>query len=195
VAIEGVGVIGVGEAGAAVARRLLAQGREVTVHDRDPWKVVHLAAEGARPARIPADAAEPADVVFVLVSGETAAEEVLFDCGGVGETLRDGGFVVLMSRTGAEFARSAAARLGRFGIGVVEASAVDGIGRAPGTLLVGCDADDLSVLTPVLRAIAEHVVRAGAVGAVATMRQLMTSLPAPALTVPVGAGAAGTGAR
>jgi 3-hydroxyisobutyrate dehydrogenase-like beta-hydroxyacid dehydrogenase len=64
-----------------------------------------------------------------------------------------------MSPTGAEFTRSAAARLGELGIGVVEASVVEGIGGAPATLLVGCDANDLPNLAPVLRAGAGHVVR------------------------------------
>jgi 2-hydroxy-3-oxopropionate reductase len=106
--IDGVGVIGLGATGSVVARRLLEQGFEVTVHDREFWKVAVMAAEGARPARIPADAAEPTDLVFVHVSDEIAAEEVLFDCGGVGETLRDGGFVVLTCRTRRAFVRSAA---------------------------------------------------------------------------------------
>jgi 2-hydroxy-3-oxopropionate reductase len=74
-----------------VARRLLDAGFEVTVHDRDARMVATMVQTGVRPARIPADAAEPADLVFVHVPDEAAADEVLLDCRGAGETLRDGG--------------------------------------------------------------------------------------------------------
>src|SRR3954447_20576756 len=37
--IDSIGVIGLGDTGSAVARRLLEQGFEVTVHDRDVWKM------------------------------------------------------------------------------------------------------------------------------------------------------------
>src|SRR5262249_46981212 len=103
--ITSVGVIGLGSVGCTVARRLLDQGLDVIVHDSDAWTVATMAAAGATPARIPADAAEPADLVFVHLPDESAVEEVLFDCGGIGETLRDGCFVVAASDTGPGFLR------------------------------------------------------------------------------------------
>jgi 3-hydroxyisobutyrate dehydrogenase-like beta-hydroxyacid dehydrogenase len=143
----------------------------------------------------PWPAAEPTDVVFVLVPGDTAADEVLFDCGGVGKTLRDGGLVVLVSPIEAEFTRVGGGPPRRAGIGVVEAFVVEGIGGAPATLLVGCDADDLPSLAPVLRAGAGHVMRAGTVGAAAAMRQLTAAPSASSSAVPVPAGATGTDPR
>ena len=81
------------------ALALLDQGLDVIVHDADARMMATMALAGATPARIPADAAEPADLVFVHLPEESAVKEVLFDCGGVGETLRDGGFVVIASAT------------------------------------------------------------------------------------------------
>jgi hypothetical protein len=171
VGIDSVGVIGLGATGGALARRLLDQGLQVTVHDRDPWKVAELVVEGARPARIPADAAEPADLVFVHVPTEIAVEEVIFDCGGIGETLREGGFVVIAGRTSATFIHSAAGRLGEFGINTIEASLTGDVGRAGATLLVGCDhPEDLKTIAPTLTAVADDIVRVGPVGSVAAMR-------------------------
>src|SRR4051794_31275356 len=86
-----VGVIGLGATGSTVARRLLDAGFDVTVQDRDACALATMARTGARPARTPADAAEPAQLDFVHVPDEPATDEVLFDRGGVGETLRDGG--------------------------------------------------------------------------------------------------------
>jgi hypothetical protein len=177
--IDSVGVIGLGATGSVVARRLLEQGFEVTVHDRELWKVAVMAGEGARPARIPADAAEPADLVIVHVTDEIAAEEVLFDCGGVGETLRDGGFVILSCETPGAFVRSAAARLAAFGITTVEASFIGDVASASATVLVGCDRDDLETVEPILGMVAAGVAYTGPVGSVAVMRQVLAALSAP----------------
>ncbi|MGY1683780.1 NAD(P)-binding domain-containing protein [Geodermatophilus sp. SYSU D01176] len=174
--IDSAGVIGLGATGSVVARRLLEQGFEVTVHDRDFWKVAVMAGKGARPARIPADAAEPADLVFVHVTDETAAEEVLFDCGGVGETLRDGGFVVLTCRTRGAFVRSVATRLEEFGITTVEASFSGDVAGMSATVLVGCDRKALQIVEPVLRLLAAGVAYTGPVGSVAAMSELLTAL-------------------
>jgi 2-hydroxy-3-oxopropionate reductase len=171
-----VGVVGVGATGRAVARRLLGAGFEVTVHDRDLWKVALLAAEGARPARIPADAAESADLVLVHVTDEAAVEEVLFDCGGVGDTLREGGTVVLTCRCDGEFLRSVAARLGAFGITTVEAAFQGDVVGGSAALIVGCGHDDLAGIEPVLEALVNGVAYAGPVGSVAPVSSLLTDL-------------------
>jgi NAD binding domain of 6-phosphogluconate dehydrogenase len=171
-----VGVIGLGTVGDTLARRLLDLGLEVTVHDRDPWAMMTLAAAGADPARIPADAAEPADVVFVHLPDEAAVEEALFDCGGVGETLRDGGFVVAASSTGATFVHSAADRLGALGLNIVEAWFTGHSGDTPDTVLVGCAAEELEALAPVLRLVADNVVHIGPLGSVSALRAAVAVL-------------------
>ncbi|MGR6965125.1 NAD(P)-binding domain-containing protein [Geodermatophilus sp. URMC 61] len=176
VLVSSVGVIGLDPVGGTVARRLLDQGLEVTAHDPDPWTVATMTPAGATPARIPADAAEPADVVFVHVPDETAVEEVLFDCGGVGETLRDGGFVVAASATGATFVLSAAERLAALGLKTVEAWFTGLSGGVPDTVLVGCAPGELEVLTPVLRMIAANVARVGPLGSVSELRSAATAL-------------------
>jgi hypothetical protein len=174
--ITSVGVIGLGSTGRTVARRLLDNGFEVTVHDRDAWTVATMVEAGARPARIPADAAEPADLVFVHVPDEAAAEDVLFDCGGVGETLRDGGFVVTSSRTDSAFVRSAADRLGALGLKTVEAWFTGDAGSTATTAFVGCSPQDLATVAPALEAVADNVTHIGPLGSVCTLRTAVAAL-------------------
>jgi 3-hydroxyisobutyrate dehydrogenase-like beta-hydroxyacid dehydrogenase len=187
--MDSIGVIGLGSTGAFVARRLLERGMPVTVHDRDAWAVAALAEAGARPARIPADAAEPADVVLVHLPDEAAAEEVLFDCGGVGETLHDGGIVVL-AVTAAEpaFVRSVAARLDALGLAAVEAW-FSGIEEGAGTVHAGCSPRELPAVRPLLDALGDAVVHTGPVGSVAALRRVRAALGAvpSAVTWPGGA--------
>jgi 3-hydroxyisobutyrate dehydrogenase-like beta-hydroxyacid dehydrogenase len=182
VRVRGVGVIGLDSAGSSLARRLIDEGFEVTVHDSDARIVANLAEAGAGPARIPADAAERADVVLVHVADEAAAEEALFDCGGVGETLRDGGCVVVASAAGPAFVHSAAARLRMLGLSLVEAWFVADDGGAASTVVVGGGPADLETVGPVLRAVTGDVLHLGPLGSVAALRTAVTALhPVPPL--------------
>jgi hypothetical protein len=176
VLVKSVGVIGLDPVGGTVVRRLLGQGIEVTAHDPDPWTVATMTPSGATPARIPADAAEPADMVFVHVPDPFTVDEVLFDCGGVGETLRDGGFVVTASAIDATSVLLVAERLAALGLRTVEAwftGLSDGI---PDTVLVGCAPEELEALTPVLGMIAANVARIGPLGSVSALRSGVAAL-------------------
>ena len=71
-----IGWIGAGRMGAAMARRLLAAGQDVTVFNRTRAKAEPLAELGATLVDHPADLADR-DVVFVSVSASADLEEVL----------------------------------------------------------------------------------------------------------------------
>ncbi len=114
--LENVAVVGLGQLGQCLTSQFVELGCLVTVYDPRPSRVAAAVRKGAIAAALPADAAESVDVVIVAVDDEQSAEEVLFDLGGVGETLRSGGFVVDASRTSPEFSARATARLAIFGI-------------------------------------------------------------------------------
>lgn len=170
--IKHVGVVGLGRMGSAVASRIGSNGFDVTAYDRSASKVAAAKAAGARPACIPADAAEPADVVVVTMPDEIAAEEVLFDLGGIGETLREGGYVLDASATGPHFSRAATARLAKFGIVRIELSFESSAKLRSGRVrvLAGCAPADLAAVTPLLMLLADDIVHVGPVGSVATLR-------------------------
>jgi 3-hydroxyisobutyrate dehydrogenase-like beta-hydroxyacid dehydrogenase len=174
VGINSVGVVGLDATGVAIAQRLVERGFEVTAYDPDRRKIAAAVAVGARPARIPADAAEPAELVFLRMPDEAAAAEALFDCGGVGDTLRDGGYVVDASTTGPEFARSTAARLAALGLRSVEAWLVRDAGQGV-RIFTGCSPDDLESVMPVLRALATDIAHVGPVGSAAALRSMVTT--------------------
>jgi hypothetical protein len=190
--IDSIGVIGLGDTGSAVARRLLEQGFEVTVHDRDVWKMAAMVEAGAKAARIPADAAEPADLVFVHLPDDSAAEEVLFDCGGVGETLPDDGLVVASFATEPVFVLSAADRLASLGLNIMEAWFLgDDPGTATAALAAGAP-EHLARVTPVLEAIGVDSARVGPLGSLAALRTTLAAVrpaaaqaPSPAAGTPV----------
>jgi len=162
--INRVAVIGLGRMGSAIASRILHSGFEVIAYDRCAAKVASAVSAGARPAAIPADAAQEADVVIVTMPDELACVDVLLDHGGVGETLRSGGYIIDASSTATEFGVATAERLARFGIIHVQVCLVgEPVHARLGELkvLAGCDDGDLAAVRPVLDAIAGHVVYVG----------------------------------
>jgi 3-hydroxyisobutyrate dehydrogenase len=114
--IENVAVVGLGRLGRSLTTQLAGLGFAVAVYDPAPARVAAAVAKGATAAALPADAAETADVVILAVEDEQAAEEMLFDHGGIGETLRSGGCLVDASATGPAFRARATERLARYDI-------------------------------------------------------------------------------
>lgn len=111
-----VSVIGLDAMGSAIAARLVTCGYPVSVFDHCRERVARISRVGARPAAIPADAGEQADVVFVRMPDDASSFDVLLDHGGLGETLRPGSIVLDASSTSAAFDTEATAKLARFGI-------------------------------------------------------------------------------
>jgi 3-hydroxyisobutyrate dehydrogenase-like beta-hydroxyacid dehydrogenase len=74
--IQNLGVIGLGNIGAAVAANLLADGNAVTVYDVDASRISSLAAAGATPAASPAEVAARAAVTLTSLPNARVMEEV-----------------------------------------------------------------------------------------------------------------------
>jgi 3-hydroxyisobutyrate dehydrogenase-like beta-hydroxyacid dehydrogenase len=79
--------LGLGQMGRHMARRLLTSGHELIVWNRTRERAGSLAAEGARVAATPAEAAREADVVLTMLFDDAANEAVLFGPDGVLDAL------------------------------------------------------------------------------------------------------------
>ncbi|WP_017556942.1 NAD(P)-dependent oxidoreductase [Nocardiopsis baichengensis] len=100
--------LGLGAMGSPMARRLIASGADVTVWNRTAAKAEPLAAEGARVARTPAEAAAGADTVVTMLAGPEAVEAVADD---LLPALGPGAVLVEMSGIGPAAAHRLADRL------------------------------------------------------------------------------------
>jgi 3-hydroxyisobutyrate dehydrogenase-like beta-hydroxyacid dehydrogenase len=91
-----IAVVGLGAMGSRIARRLIDAGHDVIVWNRDSAK-----AEGfPQRATTPADAAERADVLIIMVSNPAALAEVSEGAEGIAAGARAGSTVVQMSTVG-----------------------------------------------------------------------------------------------
>jgi 3-hydroxyisobutyrate dehydrogenase len=66
--MQKIAVVGLGAMGRPIARRLLNEGRKVTVWNRSPAPAAELAEEGAAVAGSAAEAASQAEAVIILMS-------------------------------------------------------------------------------------------------------------------------------
>lgn len=69
-------MVGLGEMGGRIGRRLLQAGHELVVWNRSPGKASHLVDLGAQTAATPADAASRADVLITMVADPPALRAV-----------------------------------------------------------------------------------------------------------------------
>jgi 3-hydroxyisobutyrate dehydrogenase-like beta-hydroxyacid dehydrogenase len=82
-----VGFVGLGHMGSAIARNLIRAGHAVTVYNRSAQKAEALKADGASVAGTPAEAAGTSEVVFTMLSDDTAAEAVVFGDDGIASSM------------------------------------------------------------------------------------------------------------
>ena len=101
--VRRVAVLGTGTMGAPMARTLLRAGFGVRVWNRTTAKAEALAADGARPASDPADAATDADVLITMLTDGAAVEDVMTGPEGALSMLRSGAIWIQMSTVGVEW--------------------------------------------------------------------------------------------
>jgi len=159
------GWVGLGAMGGPMARVAVEAGFEVTGFDVAADAVATLAAAGGRIAGSPAEAAQTADVLVLMVATPGQAETVLFGDGGAASVLRPGAIVLVMATVGDTAVRSWAERLADSGIAVVDAPVSGGVERAAaGELLVmaaGAEAE-IARVRPLLDALAASAPVVGA---------------------------------
>jgi 3-hydroxyisobutyrate dehydrogenase len=168
-----VALIGLGLMGSGMARRLLAAGFPLAVHNRTASRVAPLAAEGAQAAASPREAAAGAAVVISMVADDAAARAVWLGERGALDGLARGSVVVECSTVTPswieELARAAAVK----GCEVLDAPVTGSrTHAASGELLflVGGSPAALETARPVLAAMARGIVHVGASGGGALLK-------------------------
>src|SRR5919198_268858 len=122
--------LGLGAMGRPMARRLLGVTEELAVFDPVAAQTKALVEVGAQAAKSPAEAADGAGVLFLMVATPEQAAEALFGECGAAEALGSGSTVVVMSTIGPAAVRDLAERLEAAGGAVVDAPVSGGVARA-----------------------------------------------------------------
>lgn len=158
------GIVGVGNMGGAMARRLLDGGWQVAVRDVRSEREAALAEAGALRATSPAALAEACDAVVVAVVDAAQTDAVLFGIDGVVASARRGGCVLLCPTIGPSDVERFAARLRECGFECLDAPMSGGPARArDGTMSLMVAGDDavFERQRPLLQALSSNLVRVG----------------------------------
>lgn len=163
-----VGFIGLGTMGREMVRNLLKAGHEVTVFDIVEDAVAALAAEGATPAKSPADAAAAADIAITMLPDTPQVEDVIYGEGGLLASPPRGRLIVDMSTISPVAVRRMHADLKAAGTDFIDAPVSGGpIGakNATLTIMAGGEAAAFAKAEPFFRGMGTTITHVGASGA------------------------------
>jgi 3-hydroxyisobutyrate dehydrogenase len=119
--VRHVAVLGTGTMGAPMARNLLHAGFAVRVWNRTTAKTAALAADGARPASYPAEAATGADVLITMLTDGATVEDVMTGPEGALSMLGSDAIWIQMSTVGVEWTDRLADLADLHGVAFVDA--------------------------------------------------------------------------
>lgn len=163
-ASEGIAVIGLGSMGLGVATSIVGAGLPVTGYDPSAAALARFAEAGGRVAANPAEAAQDAGTVVIVVVNAVQTEDVLFGTDGVVSTMRRGGVVLSSATMAPADARRMAERCDAAGILYLDAPMSGGTAKAARgelTVMASGHPDAFDRAKPVLDAIATKVYRLG----------------------------------
>jgi L-threonate 2-dehydrogenase len=159
-----VGFIGLGAMGFGMAASLCRAGFAVVGYDLREEALERLVELGGARAATPAEAAQGAELLFVMVVNDAQVEAVLFGEHGAAAALAQGASVVLSSTVPAGFVRDLAARLGERGLPLLDAPVSGGAVAAEKgelTIMASGPPKAFAAADPALEACARTVHRLG----------------------------------
>lgn len=168
--MTGVAMIGTGRMGAAMTRRLLAAGHDVTAFNRTRSRAEQTGATVAPSAR---EAAERASIIVVSLADDAAVREVYSGHFGLMAGLRAGAVVLETSTIHPDTVRSLAAGVGERSAALLDApvsGSVPVVERGELTFMIGGDPKALETVRPVLETLSTKVFHLGSQGSGAVMK-------------------------
>jgi 3-hydroxyisobutyrate dehydrogenase len=160
------GYVGLGNMGAALARRLLRKDK-MRVYDLRPEAMEKLAGLGGIASQSPKTLAAESDLVMTCLPTSREVREVIFGSDGLVSGLRKGAIVVDMTTGDPNATRAMAKDLAESGITLIDAPVSGGPhGADAGTIaiMVGAPAEAYAQIKPILETISPNIIHCGEVG-------------------------------
>jgi len=176
-----VGIIGLGNMGGRIARRLVGAGHAVVGHDLEAERV---SAAGARAADDVASVVAEADVVLMSLPDSSVVEAVVLGDGGVLAHCRSGQVVVDLSTAAPTSSVRLHASFGRHGVEFIDAGISGGAAAADAgtlTIMAGGSAEALDRVRWALEPFSGKIFHVGEPGAGHTVKLLNNFLNAVSL--------------
>lgn len=162
-----IGFIGLGRMGFSLARSLIRNGRQVTVHDINAEAAQKLAAEGATVAPDLAGLCQAADLIFTMLPGPKQVRQVALGDGGILHHLRPGAIYIDMSTVDVDTVDQLAQACAEAGIAFGDAPVgrlAMHADRGESLFMLGMDDKHLAAAVPVLRHMGTTIHHCGKAG-------------------------------
>jgi 3-hydroxyisobutyrate dehydrogenase len=173
------GFIGLGNMGSRIAQRLLGQGYQLSVYDRNHVKAETIAAHGGVVAKSIRELASTVDVVISCLTNDEAVRSAYTGAGGVFSGARPGTVVLEMSTISPDTSRelhSLGAGAGVQLLDVAISGSTPAAEQGTLTLLVGGDGDLFRAAEPIFQAIAKRYFLLGGAGSGTAMKLVVNTL-------------------
>jgi len=171
--MQSVALMGLGNMGAGMARRLLKAGFALTVYNRTRARAEALAAEGATATGSPREAAERAQIVISMVADDNASRAAWMGETGALAGAKAGTVLIESSTLSVGWVKELAAAATSKGCAFLEAPVTGSKPQADSgelLFLAGGEAATLDSVRPVLASMSRAIVHLGPVGSGATMK-------------------------
>jgi 3-hydroxyisobutyrate dehydrogenase len=168
-----VAFLGLGIMGGGMARRLLAAGFPLTVFNRVAAKCAPFAAEGARVAATPCEAAKDASIIICMVADDTASRKIWLGEDGALAGASAGTILIECSTLSVDWVNELAAAAKARGCEMLDAPVTGSKPHAAAgelTFLVGGAEATLEKARPALSVMSRAIVPLGPVGSGAMMK-------------------------
>jgi 3-hydroxyisobutyrate dehydrogenase-like beta-hydroxyacid dehydrogenase len=165
--ISSIGFLGLGAMGAAIVRRLIASGYQVTGWNRSEEKGASLRALGMGWAASPRELAAGSDVMISILTDAKALEQVVSGPDGALEGIRAGAVLADMSTISPDSSCAVAAKVAAAGATMLDtpiSASLATLEAGNASIMVGGDAAAFERLRPILLAIGPKVTHIGANG-------------------------------
>lgn len=179
-----VGIIGLGNMGGRMARRLLEQGAEVGIYDLNQEAVEKLVELGAEKAESPADLARKFQYIITVLPNVYIVQESLQGDNGLIEGMRAESLLIEMTTSIPAVTKELSAVMKEKGFRMIDAPVSGGVKKAEnGTLsiMVGGEEIDYAEVLPLLEMLGENINHVGNVGAGHTIKALNNMISATTL--------------
>jgi 3-hydroxyisobutyrate dehydrogenase len=171
--MKSIAVLGLGNMGAGMARRLLKAGFAVTVYNRSRERAEALAADGATVAASPKEAAANAEMVIAMLADDNASRAAWTGETGALAAAKPGVVLMDSSTLSVEWVRELAAAAAAHGCPFIEAPVTGSKPQAEAgelLFLAGGAAETIDPVRPILATMSRAIVHLGPVGSGATMK-------------------------
>jgi 3-hydroxyisobutyrate dehydrogenase len=166
--IKNVTVIGLGNMGTGIARRILQAGFDLTVYNRTMAKAEALANSGAKAATSPREAVQNAELIICIVADDAASQQIWMGENGILDSLGKDTILIESSTLSHAWVRELSRLASQRGLAFLDAPVNGGPSMAAAgqlKIMVGGEAEVLEQARPVLTSFSEQITHMGPHGA------------------------------